>query len=165
MAHLRKRTFELRYKLYYLFCTSLLYIAPALANCQFVIINYSDSPLSVKCGFYGGASKVAMVKPATTTILKVVSDYQCNSATTLGTGRAYIEFPHDSYKSGANYSPINDTINLMGHFTGSLSGREIIADNGTHLWLSNSGTTLSAERFEVKINFIERPNSRSAGTQ
>ena len=135
------------------------------ADCDFIIINYTDSAVSLKAGFYGGIESNIVAKAADTSILRIKSDYKCNSATKIGLGRAYIRFPKDPHHAGANYSASDGQINFLGKFTGETGGRIMNADNGTPVWLNSTGLAIDETTFQVKFNFISRPNSFSAGTQ
>lgn len=135
------------------------------ADCMFKIINYSDSEVTAKVGFYGSTDKTIVVAPADTIIEKIDSPYNCKSTNVSGLGRSYISFIKDPAYGGANYSPENNSITLMGKFSGTDGGREIRADNGTPVWLNTMGSPMIESEFEVKLNFTGRPNSRSSGTQ
>ncbi|MBX9598223.1 MAG: hypothetical protein K2X04_06575 [Burkholderiales bacterium] len=135
----------------------------AFADCDFKIINYTNFEISAKVGFYGSIESSIMVKPSDTTFVRMKGDYKCNDSTPFGTGRAYVMFPKNQ-GSGANYSPLEKGINLMGQFSSSAGGRIIKADNGQQIWLNASGKPIDDTTFEIKLNFTERPNSRSAGT-
>ena len=135
------------------------------ADCMFKIINYTDSPITAKFGFYNGNSTTLIAKPADTTIQTITSNYECNSPSPSGLGVSYLTFPNDPDQGGVNYSPITKRANLMGVFTGTTDGREVKSDNGTPLWLTVTDLSIKDDVFEVKLNFTGRPNSRSAGTQ
>ena len=137
----------------------------ASADCDFVIINYTDSAVSVKAGFYGKNASSLIAAAADTSIIRLKSDVKCNDSNAIGLGQAYIMFPNDSHGAGANYSPSQGGLNFMGKFTGDASGRLMTADNGTPIWLNASGLAIDDSQFQVKLNFIGRPSSRSAGTQ
>lgn len=137
----------------------------ANADCMFKIINYSDSPITVKFGFYNGQPMTVLAKPADTTIETVTNNYQCNSQAPNGLGVTYLTFPNDPDQGGVNYIPAAQHANLMGKFTGTTDGREVKSDNGTPLWLTVTDLSIKDDVFEVKLNFTGRPNSRSAGTQ
>ncbi len=137
----------------------------ALADCEFSIINYTDSAVSAKVGFFGKVESSLYVPPAEARVIKLQSEYHCNDATSLGTGRVYIMFPKDPSGAGATYSPVNNQINLLGKFTGIENGRPMQADNGKPIWLNYTGNAITENKFEVKLNFVSRPNSFSAGTQ
>lgn len=140
-------------------------IGISYADCMFKIINYTDSAITVKMGFYRGKEITMIAEPAITTIESIPSSYQCNGAAPNGLGVAYVSFPKDPDYGGVNYSPITKMANLMGVFTGTSDGRIVKSDNGTPLWLNVTDLAVDDEVFEVKLNFTGRPNSRSAGTQ
>ncbi len=136
------------------------------ADCMFKILNYSDSAVTTTIGFYGTKeSKTFVVSPADTAIEHVKSEYECNSVGNGGLGKAFVQFPKDPNYGGANYSPEDDRINVMGKFNGNAGGREVLADNGTPLWLNTINKPMESSVFEIKLNFTGRPNSFSAGTQ
>ncbi len=135
------------------------------ADCMFKIINYTDSTITAKVGFYGSSDKIITINPADAAIEKITSPYNCKSTSVSGLGKSYISFINDPAYGGANYSPENDSITLMGKFSGTDGGREIRADNGTPIWLNTMGSPMIESEFEVKLNFTGRPNSRSSGTQ
>lgn len=134
------------------------------ADCMFKIINYTDSEFTAKLGFYNGESKVVLVTPADSTIIKMTSNYECNSSTSSGVGVSYISFIKDPNGAGANYSAENKSINIMGKYTGSANGREINSDNGQKFWLNATGGAITDEKFEIKLNFTSRPNNFFGGT-
>lgn len=138
----------------------------AQADCMFKILNYSDSAVTTTIGFYGANNnKTFIVAPADTAIEHFKSDYECNSVGAGGLGKAFVQFPKDPGYGGANYSPENDRITLMGKFNGNSGGREILADNGTPLWLNTMNKPMESAVFEIKLNSTGHPNSLSAGTQ
>lgn len=134
------------------------------ADCMFKVINYTDSEFTANVGFYNGENKTVLIVPADSTIIEIKSDNECNSSTPSGLGLAYISFIKDPYGAGANYSAENKTINIMGRYTGTINGREIVSDNGQKLWLNASGNAITNDKFEVKLNFTSRPNSFFGGT-
>lgn len=134
------------------------------ADCMFKIINYTDSEFSARVGFYNGENESRIVKPADSTIIKLTSKYECNSTSASGLGVSYISFTKDPYGAGANYSAENKLINIMGRYTGSANGREIISDKGQLFWLNTTGNAINKDVFEVKLNFTSRPNSFFGGT-
>ena len=136
----------------------------AIANCDFVVINYTDATLSVKAGFYGHNESSEVVKPASTRIMRVKSDYACNDSTAYGTGRIFLTFPKDPSGGGVNYSPINDDVIFLGSFSGDAGGRLIQSDNGSPVWLNAAGHAVTATTVEVKLNFRGQANSRLSGT-
>lgn len=141
-------------------------IPMAFADCMFKILNYSDSAVTTTIGFYGAKNnQTFIVTPADTAIKHFKSDYECNSIGAGGLGKAFVQFPKDPGYGGANYSPENDRITLMGKFSGNSGGREILADNGTPLWLNTMNKPMESAVFEIKLNFTGRPSSLSAGTQ
>ena len=135
------------------------------ADCEFSVINYTNSIVTAKVGFYNGIESSLKIPPATTKVLKLKNDYLCNSANSLGMGVSYIMFPNDPNGAGANYSPESNKVNLLGKATGERNGRPMIADDGAPIWLNYSGNAIDADSFQVKLSFIARPNSKSAGTQ
>lgn len=136
------------------------------ADCMFKIINYTDSSITAKVGFYRGIASTVLVEPASTAIESIPSVYLCNSSAANGLGVSYISFTKDPDYGGANYSPISKHINLMGAFKGDSSdGRIVRADNGTPMWLNATDLAVNDSVFEIKLNFTGRPNSYSAGTQ
>ena len=137
----------------------------AQADCMFKILNYSDSPITTTIGFYGESSMTFVVAPAETAIEHFKSDYDCKSVGPSGLGKSFVLFPKDPAYGGANYSPENDNITLMGKFSGTDGGRELRADNGIPIWLNTMGSPMESKSFEIKLNFTGRPNSKSAGTQ
>jgi hypothetical protein len=140
------------------------YLSPTLADCTFEITNYTNSTFSIAYGFYGTkAQESTIIKPAILTTKQISSSYQCNSVNNLGDGVAYIKFIKDQNNTSAIYSATNQAITLLGNSNGSPWGRELIADNKQHLWLSRDSTTVS-DHFALKISFVQRPNSKSAGT-
>ncbi len=140
----------------------------SFADCDFIIINYTNNPATAKVGLFAGLSKMVestvKVKPNSTSITRIKNDYDCTDANSLGMGMAYIHFPNDSNGAGASYSPEKGSINLMGKATGEKSGRPLVADNGAPLWLSATGRAVDSKSFEVKLSFTGRPNTFSAGT-
>lgn len=134
------------------------------ADCMFKIINYTDSEFTAKVGFYNGESETILVKPADSTIIKMVSHYECNSSTQSGLGVTYISFIKDPNNAGANYSAENKSINIMGRYTGSPDGREVNSDDGKKSWLNATGNAVTNEKFEIKLNFTSRPNNFFGGT-
>lgn len=135
------------------------------SDCMFKIMNYTDSAITAKVGFYKGNSKTIVAQPADTMIEKIPSDYQCNDAAPNGLGVTYIMFPKDPDHAGVNYSPIAHKATLMGNYQGMPDGRLVKADNETPLWLNVTDNAVNDDVFEIKLNFTGRPNSRSAGTQ
>lgn len=136
----------------------------AFADCEFAIINYTSATVTARAGFYAKIESTILVKPATTTLLHLKSDYGCNAVSRIGTGLAYISFPKDPNSTGVNYSPIDDSLNFLGKFSGDASGRPLSADDGTPLWLNAAGHPVTAAQIEIKLNFSSRPNSRVSGT-
>lgn len=138
------------------------------ADCDFIITNYTDYPATAKVGLFTSLSKsvesTVKIKPNTSTATRIKSDYDCTDANNLGMGMAYIHFPNDPNGAGATYSPEQSSINLMGKATGEKSGKPLVADNGMPLWLSATGKAVTDKSFEVKLIYIGRPNSFSAGT-
>lgn len=136
------------------------------ANCMFKILNYTDSAVTTTIGFYGAPNnKTFIVAPADTVIENFSSTYDCKSISASGLGKSFVQFPKDPGYGGANYSPENDRITLMGKFSGNSGGREILADNSTPLWLNTMNKPMESDVFEIKLNFTGRPSSKSAGTQ
>jgi len=140
----------------------------AIADCDFIIINYTDYPTTAKVGLFTSLNNpiesTVKVKPNTTSMNRIKSDYNCTDSNQLGMGLAYIRFPNDPNGAGANYSPEKSSINLTGKSTGEKSGIPLLSDNGMPLWLSATGRAIDNKSFEVKLNFVKRPNSFSAGT-
>ena len=137
----------------------------AMADCDFIVINYTDYAVLFSAGFYGESAHSRSAKAATATVLRVNSSYSCNDANRIGIGRAYLKFPNDANGAGANYLARQDALNFMGKFTGDASGRQMTADNGSLVWLNSTGLAIDENEFQVKLNFVARPSSRSAGTQ
>lgn len=135
------------------------------ADCMFKILNYADSPVTVKIGFYRGESEEFIAEPATTSIRSLHSQYACNGSSIAGLGVVYVSFPKDPDHAGAIYLPRSGTIKLQGDFTGTPDGRLMRADNGTTVWLNTTDLAIDAETFQLKLNFTGRPNSFVAGTQ
>lgn len=134
------------------------------ADCMFKIINYTDSQVTTKIGFYHGQNKTIIAEPATTTIESIPSNYQCNGVTPVGLGVSYVSFTKDPGHGGMNYSPSSKSAMLTGTYAGSSYGRIIQADNGSKLWIDINDNAIRDDVFEIKLNFTGRPNSRSAGT-
>lgn len=151
-------------KIFFLLTTAII-SSTSYADCMFKIMNYTDSAITAKVGFYKGNSKTILVPPADTTIEKIASNYLCNDAAPNGLGLTYIMFPKDPDYGGVNYSPIAGKATLMGNYQGMPDGRLVKADNETPLWLNVTDNAVDDNVFEVKLNFTGRPNSRSAGTQ
>ena len=151
-------------KIFFLLTTAII-SGSSYADCMFKIMNYTDSAITAKVGFYKGNSKTILALPADTTIEKISSNYLCNDAAPNGLGVTYIMFTKDPDYGGVNYSPIAGKATLMGNYQGMPDGRLVKADNETPLWLNMTDNAVDDNVFEVKLNFTGRPNSRSAGTQ
>ena len=136
----------------------------ANADCDFTIANLTNFEFTAQVGFYNGSESTITVQPSITTIYRVKSTYACNATTVIGTGRAYIVFPKDPDGAGANYLPSQNGINLMGSYAGSSGGRYIRANNGQIVLMDANGGAVTDTSFTVRLNFVSRPNSRSAGT-
>jgi hypothetical protein len=134
------------------------------ADCQFKIINYTQSPITAAIGFYGGTSKTLVVAPTSTAIEKLASNWQCTDSTDYGSGVSFIRFPNDPDLAGANYAPEQSKINLLGRDSGAANGRFVTADDGKSLWLTNRGVTINKQTFEVKLERTQQANSKVAGT-
>lgn len=137
---------------------------PAFADCRFIIANLTNFQFTAQVGFYGGAESTVIVPPAATYNKKIKGPYQCNSSTLIGTGVAYISFPNDPNSGGVNYSPSNGMINFMGEYSGGSGSAYIHADNGQTVLMDGNSNGVDDKTFTIRLNFISRPNSRSAGT-
>lgn len=143
---------------------TLIGLSCAYGDCDFIISNYTNAPVTATAGFYGSSESRTLIQPATTTTMRVISNYQCNDTTAYGSGRVYIAFPNDANGTGVNYSPLTANINFMGKFSGDPSGRTLRADNGLQIWLTSDGRAISDKQVEVQLKFAQRPNSKVAGT-
>lgn len=137
---------------------------PAFADCRFVIANLTNYNVTATMGFYGGAESTIVVPPTATFNKKIKGPYQCNSASLIGTGVAYISFPNDPNGGGVNYSPSTGNINFMGEYSGSSGSAYIRADNGQTVLMDGNSNGIDDKTFTIRLNFIGRPNSKSAGT-
>lgn len=144
-------------------------ISSTYADCDFIITNYTNYPLTAKVGIFASLDKniesTVRIKPNSSTATRVKSDYNCTDSNSLGMGLSYLRFPNDPNGAGVNYSPEKGAINLMGKATGEKSGRPLVTDNGMPVWLSvATSRAVNNKTFEVEINYVGRPNRFSAGT-
>ncbi len=137
---------------------------PAFADCRFVIANLTNFNFTVQMGFYNGAESTIVVPPTATFNKKIKGPLQCNSSSIIGTGVSYISFPNDPNGGGVNYSPSTGNINFMGEYSGSSSSAYIRADNGQKVLMDGNSNGVDDKTFTIRLNFIGRPNSKSAGT-
>ncbi len=152
-------------KILFISCISLCSMISS-ADCMFKLMNYTDSPVTVKVGFYKGESEEFVAEPATTSIRKITSSqYLCNSTNASGFGVVYVSFTNDPDHAGAIYVPRSDSVKLKGDFTGTPDGRFMRANNGKPIWLNTTDLAIDDETFQLKLNFTGRPNNFSAGTQ
>jgi hypothetical protein len=125
------------------------------ADCNFIINNYSDTPLTTTIGFYTGDSKTVSVPGSGSREIQIKSDLQCNSASVAGLGQTYINLEGGKSKGNWVYSPESKMIRAVGMSFSDSRGVVGIAPDGTKLILFNKYNP-SDDKFEVAIEKANR---------
>ena len=130
------------------------------ANCNFIINNYSDTPLNVTVGFYHDKNKTDGGKTETipgtgAKNIQIKSDLQCNSKLDAGIGMTYINLVGKKSEGGWVYSPDSEMIRAMGKSFSDTRGVVGIAPDGTKLILFHKYHPAD-DKFEVAIEKASR---------
>lgn len=146
-----------------LFILLILFISNGFADCTFKVTNYSDMPVSVEAGFYGGSSIKFSIGIASSQVAKIKNSLLCNAVSPSGTGVTYINLIDKQSRGGWVYLPTSNMIRAIGASFGSQDYVMGIAPSGTKLVLFNNMKP-GTDWFEVRIEKASRNVSRQLGS-
>lgn len=135
----------------------------AWADCTFNITNYSDTPVVVAAGFYGGESAVISVEAVSNKSIKIKNNLHCNGTSNIGFGVTYVNLVTKLSEGGWVYAPSVNMIRGVGVATGSQDRVVGKAPNGEKLTLFNNASP-NADSFDVRIEKANRNISRQLGS-
>ncbi|MCC2624883.1 MAG: hypothetical protein K0R14_756 [Burkholderiales bacterium] len=142
---------------------SFFYFLSVHADCIFNITNYSDTPISVKAGFYDGPESSGVVNVASSRIIKIKNVLSCNSTSAVGFGVTYINLVGGKSVGGWVYSPSIKMIRAIGQSRISKDMVSGVAPNGEKLVLYNNARP-GSDSFDVSIEKAGRNISRQLGS-
>ena len=98
-----------------LFITFMVVSKLCLANCEFIITNYSSVNLVATVGFYGGESTVLNVPAKGVNNIVLKSDLECTATKNYGGGVSFIRLGNNINTDGGwVYVPSNDMYQALG---------------------------------------------------
>ena len=134
-----------------LFLSIIVFNKFAIANCEFIVTNYSSTKLVAIVGFYNGESQVLNVpaKGVNNFILK--SDLNCTSITNYGGGVSFIRLGQNINKDGGwVYSPNNDMYRALGYVRKDSTGAFVLSSTKKTILLKNTYKP-DADKFSVTV--------------
>lgn len=132
----------------------------ALADCEFIVSNYSDQSINLEAGFLGSKSTKFMVRNSSQNSVLIKNDATCDGELSHG---AYINLVGEKSKGGWVYVSNAKMYRAVGRAIGSDSGVEGLSPNGTRLILYNNYAPKS-NTFEVRVGKADRNISRQFGS-
>jgi hypothetical protein len=146
-----------------LFLLSLTLSSAVLANCNFIVNNYSDATVNIEAGFYNGKTSKAKVAAAASTVIPIKADLDCKSVSAAGFGITFINLIDGKSQGGWLYQPDGNLIRATGKSYTNSDGVVGQAPGGEKIVLMNNPKPQD-EKFEVSIEKASRNISRQVSS-
>ena len=116
----------------------------SFADCLFRVANYSNYPVKIHAGFYGGESKDLTISNQVSGTVSVSSAYDCYSASQSGTGVVFINLISKKSKGGWRYDPGSGMIRALGKSVKNAASVIGVEPDGHEVALMNNYTPESS---------------------